>query len=78
MDQDGVGRDGWHHADLGAASGGGIAALQAQATLQSNVLAYNNTFLLVAVIAAATTAYLAAVLALRWSRAALAERRRLG
>jgi MFS family permease len=45
---------------------GGLGALQAAATREANVLAYNNTFLLVAVLAAATTVYLAGALFMHW------------
>ncbi|MHB8285846.1 MAG: transporter [Caulobacteraceae bacterium] len=52
--------------DAGAGAARGVAILQQEATLQANVLAYNNTFLLVAALAAATTFYLAILLAVRW------------
>jgi hypothetical protein len=57
---------GWVTGDAGAGAAGGVAILQQEATRQANVLAYNNTFLLVAVLAAATTLYLAVLIALRW------------
>ena len=47
---------------------GGLGPLQAAATRESNILGYNNTFLLVAALASATTLYLAGALFLRWRK----------
>lgn len=46
----------------------GVAALQRQATLEANILAYNNTFLFVAMLATTATVYLSILLAVRWWR----------
>ncbi len=48
---------------------GGAALLQEQAGQEAGVLSYDNVFMLVAVVAAATTAYLAVLLLLRWLKA---------
>lgn len=55
-------------ADPALRGGEGAASLHSQAAVQANVLAYNQTFMLVAVLAALTTLYLAVLLALRWRR----------
>jgi MFS family permease len=55
-------------ADPALRGGEGAASLHSQAAVQANVLAYNQTFMLVAVLAALTALYLAAALALRWRR----------
>jgi MFS family permease len=48
----------------------GVNLLQTQASREASVLAYDQTFTLVAAVAAATTVYLAFLLARRWLRSA--------
>jgi MFS family permease len=52
--------------DPAARSAIAIAQLHRQAAIQANVLAFDNTFVLVAVLALATCLYLAAALFVRW------------
>ena len=58
--------------DPSARVASGVATLQQQATREANVLAFDNTFLLVAGMAAVTTLYLAFLLAWRWRKAVFA------
>ncbi|WP_380785559.1 MFS transporter [Sphingomonas sp. R86521] len=60
--------------DPGLRSAEGAAILAQTATREANILAYNDTFRLVAILAAITTAYLLTLLALRARRARIAAR----
>jgi MFS family permease len=60
--------------DTGLRSAEGAAILSQTATREANILAYNDTFRLVAILAAITTAYLLGLLALRARRARVAAR----
>ncbi len=60
--------------DPGLRSAEGATILAQTATREANILAYNDTFRLVAILAAITTAYLIGLLALRARRARLAAR----
>ena len=54
----------------GQQAGGGVALLQQDATREANILAYDSTFTLIAVIAAAASLYLAVMLLIHWRQGA--------
>lgn len=67
--QQGAGAYGRVLGDPALRSAEGAALLSQQVTREANILAYDDTFRLVAILAALTTAYLAFIIVRRWLRA---------